>query len=271
MFKKLIILSSVLFYGLVAQAHIPKLWYIIDRAAKTHGYGVYKVSQTVEIETSSGPQTLQEDWYVDGHNKLFVTARGVNNQLRYQALYSGNKKQLLEAGRLKAESLPKSWFEPFLFFKSVEGIKKYMSTLKMIPDFASKLTKENSTAKENFLKLGRFGGFVNIVVGQNIKLERPSSRPSVWFEQNLYKTRFVSLGSGISMKASQFKEPSADFHFPMKRVIEWSGDRAVIKVQGITYVGDSLTHASYFSTNQLNTEKISSASSKVNQFYNRFR
>ncbi len=271
MFKKIIFLIGVFFYGVLAQAHIPKLWYIVDQAAKKHGHGVYKISQLVEVETNGGPQTLQEDWYVDGHNKMFVTVKGVNNPLRYQALYINGKKQFIDGSSLKTDTLPKNWFEPYLFFKSAGAIKQYMASQKMIPSQAVHLTKENSAAKENFLKLGRFGGFVNIVVGQDTKLSQPASRPSLWLEQNIYRTRFVSLGGGVSMKASQFKEPSADFHFPMKRVIEWSGNKATIKTTGVTYVGNKTTNASYFSSSRLNVGKLSSSSSRVNQFYSRFR
>ena len=105
-----------------------------------------------------------------------------------------------------------------------------MSAKGFISEAAAKLDSESLSAN-NFLKLGRFGGFVNIVIGQNVKLNKPSSKPSLWLEQNAYKTRFVSLGGGISVKASQFKEPSAGFHFPMKRVVEWSNGKALLKAQ----------------------------------------
>jgi len=251
--------------------YTPKFWFIMDKAPKAHGTGVYKISQTVEIIEKDGSQRMQEDWYIYGDNKMFVTVKGINNQFSYQALYTATNKSYLDGSSVKTEALPDYWLEPFFFFLAPTNIKKYMMQKVMIPRAALSLTKENPSTDENFIKLGRFGGQLAIVIGDKARLDSPSKKPSLWLEKNTYKTLYVSLGNGVSVKTSDYRVPSVDLHLPTMRKVEWDGNVANIKITGVTLLGGFLENEVFFSKDRLNVPKKPIRSSKVNQFYNRFR
>ncbi len=277
------IAGGMLFSSPVAHAFIPSSKTIVGRLTHNNGKGAYTIDQDVMFRTSTDPVILHEHWVVENGENMRVTVsspKASTEAYHFDAIYRGGNRLASDFhGGFHNAPVSGEFIETFFHQRSTHGFLEALVHSGVLPP--SIMRERPHTGKDEELKLlpeplvrlGRYGGVVDYVLGEATPVNASAASPGVWIDQDAFFLRRLRFASDAEVVASNPMQANS-LKLPRERTVSWDGNSVLIRVISVKSIPSSKTGA-FLNSNSLTSADAKAArlpeQAQVKEFYTRFR
>lgn len=278
--KKAFLFITIALLSVSTYAYIPSADFIFTKVVKNAGTGFYQLKQEVSFPTAARNITVTETWWIGNDDLMFLKAEGPLFT-QYFLYKNGKKYSFNPNGGLQSSGLPQDFHENLFFKRSSNDLKDSLILKKVMPAITLKKrplirtpkdAKDLAQINEPYLKLSRFGGTVNFVLGY---AAQEDGAAGIWIDQDQFTIKKIKLATKSEMTADGFVELSRNLVYPKSQKISWDTQYAQIEFSRADALNKGVE---FFDENQFakleNQNKAIPqewAQSVVGDFYKRFR
>lgn len=274
---------SLIFIGLStsATAYIPSPWLILDRTARNHGKGVYKISQDVIFNHSQEQYVLNEEWIIDDlqHMRVNVTGkRALRNKVNFSIIYNRGVKYYLDnTGKKVAKNKGNNNLEDFFHFREVKSIRKHLLENKIINTHTKTSealfwTPNQERKKIKGLRLARTDGTIAYAFGT--PSTQTEKNPGLWIEQDKFIIKKIRLADKSEVLAKKYRRYNRSLYLPTERSIFLGQDNVeiqILKVSPLTKGKKVKALLRHHSLKDRKEELKNPEDAFIEQFYQKYR
>lgn len=258
--KILILFTLILTKVHATFAYIPPIDFILTQASSTTGRQIISIDQEVTFKIGDEEAVVVENWLIEGDKNLKVTATGkglFKGNINLHFLYNQKNKTFVTGKNKNTTSLPSDFFEKYLFIRSTDSFKKYLSELQIAAET---------------VRLSRADGKVSFAFGA--VTENPPS-PQIWIDQEDFSVRKIRLPTQSVITLSDVQQITPGLLIAKQQVIEWGGAKATVKIKNIS-LKTAANLSTFFPQNldlpsEINFSNQTPITQVIDNFYKRFR
>lgn len=275
---KFILIITLLLSSVSVSAYIPSADFIINKAVKNAGSGIYQLRKEIVFANQARPVTVTEHWWIQNDDLMFLKAE--SPAFTQYFLYKDGKRYTFNSqNSMQATGLAEDFYMPLFFQRNSQGFKETLIRKKLAPVQTFKKRPVVRNAKEAhvigqlqepYLKLSRVKNTSSYLLGFASESE---DRAGIWLEQNQFTIKKIKFEDSAELSVDQHAELSKGLTTPKTYVVIWGGQTAQVELSQ----GNSIPNGStFFNENEFSklsqqVKPIPDDYTSVIEFYKKFR
>lgn len=261
-------------------AYVPPSDFLLNKAIKTHGKGIFSIEQEVIFRSESELQTVKETWLIVNGDSMKLTVSSGTLSLNF--IYQDGKVYFCDhPGNVVSRRISSENLERFFHARSDKALSDFLVAAKVVSvnplrqrpkPHDLKLLKNESDPYVRFSKIADSPTFL-ISSTTDPKLSFQS--PGIWLDEESYTIRKIRFPSQAEIMASDYQSLSNDLVAPKTRIVSWNQSAVeirLLKARSLTRAQEGEVQMSPQALSQASNEwGSSSLISVIKDFYQRFR
>lgn len=275
---KLLLIATLLLSAVSVSAYIPSADFIVNKAVKNAGSGIYQVRKEIVFANQARPVTVTEHWWIQNDDLMFLKAE--SPAFTQYFLYKGGKRYVFNSQKsMQATNLAEDFYMPLFFQRNPQGFKETLIRKKLAPaqTFKRRPTVRNAKdahaigqLQEPYLKLSRVKNTSSYLLGFASQSEEGAG---IWLEQNQFTIKKIKFEDSAELNVDQHAELSKGLTTPKTYAVIWGGQTAQVELsQGNSIAnGSTFFNENEFSKLSQQVKPIPEDYTSVIEFYKKFR